>query len=147
MAKIHNVANCNSLTAINIGAYMPRSSNIKLPDMPGKIMAQIAIIPDKNTIKGDVSIVVGVIVVIKNALTVPIKKVVNVHISHLSIWRMRDHTAANISPKKNDHNNIGWFARRYNTTLDKVKMLMIMPLNSVSRNPPLICCQAAFKPS
>ena len=115
--------------------------------MPGKIMAQIAIMPDKNTMIGDVSMVVGVIVVIKNALNVPIKKVASTPISHFSICLIRDHTATNISPKKNDHNNIGWLARRYNTTLEKVKILMIMPLNSANKKPPFICCQAAFKPS
>ena len=75
--------------------------------MPGKIIAQIAIMPDKNTMNGVVSILVGLMVVIKNALRVPIKKVVTRPIRHLSIWRITDQTAANINPKKNDHNNIG----------------------------------------
>jgi hypothetical protein len=75
--------------------------------MPGKIIAQIAIMPDKNMMNGVVSIVVGLMVVIKNAPSVPIKKVAITPIRHLSICRMTDQTAANINPKKKDHNNMG----------------------------------------
>ena len=60
-----NVAISRFLIAVRIGVYMPKSNRIKLPDMPGKIIAQMANIPDKNTNKLVGSIALGGIMVIK----------------------------------------------------------------------------------
>src|SRR5690554_7709734 len=40
--KTNKVEMCSDFTAIRIGAYMPMISKIKLPEMPGRIMAEIA---------------------------------------------------------------------------------------------------------
>ncbi|CSI79173.1 Uncharacterised protein [Vibrio cholerae] len=37
-------------TAPKTGAYIPISSKMKLPEMPGRIMAQIAIAPEISTL-------------------------------------------------------------------------------------------------
>ena len=39
--------------AFKTGLYAPKSTNIKEPEIPGKIIAQIAIIPAKNKNQGD----------------------------------------------------------------------------------------------
>ena len=40
----------NDLTAPSTGLYIPMSSRIKLPEMPGKIIAQMAIAPANMTL-------------------------------------------------------------------------------------------------
>ena len=44
-AKISNGTASRSATAVIIGPYIPSSNKIKLPEIPGKIIAQIAIAP------------------------------------------------------------------------------------------------------
>ena len=47
---------------------------MKLPDNPGKIIAQIAIIPEKKIEKKSFDNVIGLSVVIKNPKKIPINK-------------------------------------------------------------------------
>ena len=46
--KIIMTTKLNSFMDSRIKVYLPNSNRIKLPDIPGSIMAQIAIAPDKK---------------------------------------------------------------------------------------------------
>ena len=48
--KLGNISYKHSFTAANTGAYIPINNKIKLPEMPGKIIAQIAIAPANNVL-------------------------------------------------------------------------------------------------
>ena len=54
-----------SPTAPSINLYIPSRTRIKLPEIPGKIMAQMAIIPETKTNQYAVFASAGLITVIK----------------------------------------------------------------------------------
>src|SRR5690606_34270845 len=55
-AKTKRTEKCRDFTAARMGAYIPMTSRIKLPEIPGRIIAQMAIIPLKKRVKRVTSI-------------------------------------------------------------------------------------------
>jgi len=51
--------------------YLPKTTRIKDPEMPGKIMAQMAMAPDKNTNQSALVVWAGTKVVIHQAKAIP----------------------------------------------------------------------------
>ena len=54
----------NSLTAVMINSYFPNNNRIKAPDIPGRIMAQMAIAPERMINHHVSGVLVGVSTVI-----------------------------------------------------------------------------------
>ena len=48
-AKTRSTVNWNSLTADRMYLYIPSSTRIKLPEIPGRIMAQMAMTAETKT--------------------------------------------------------------------------------------------------
>src|SRR5690606_27637287 len=92
-----------SLSAPVTYSYFFRSSKIKLPDIPGKIIAQIAIIPLKKINQSEVGVSDGVAMVIKYATAIPTNSI-KIFIILIYVILLKTATAeATIRPKKNDH--------------------------------------------
>src|SRR5690554_2035269 len=107
-ANVKIIERLNSLSAVMISSYFPRRTKIKEPDIPGKIIAQMAIIPDIKTNQREEDVSVGLISVIKKIETVPIISAIIDPTDHfLIIFPTKKHEAT-MRPKKNDHNRIGW---------------------------------------
>ena len=54
----------NDLTAFIINSYFPMSNSMKLPDIPGKIIAQIAMAPHMKIKSKESGVCAGVAIVI-----------------------------------------------------------------------------------
>ena len=107
-AKIQIVTKSFSVTAVKIDSYSHNNNNMKLPDIPGKIIAQIAIAPQMKVHRQVDVIESGVLVgaVIKKA------KVQNI-IKHRIVFQFRltcfqrNTAEIKINPKKNAQIKIG----------------------------------------
>lgn len=106
--NIQIVVTLRSLTAINIVSYIHRRTSMKLPDIQGKIIAQIAIAPQIN-------IHHHVEVIERGVLTgfVIIKAIIQNMIKHKIVTRFhftflhKNIADININHMKNDQINIG----------------------------------------
>ena len=107
-AKIQIVVISLSVTAVMIASYSHNNNNIKLPDIPGKIIAQIAIAPQIKVHRQVDVIESGVFVgaVMKKAKTQNIIKHKIVFQFRLTCLQ-RNTVDINIKPTKNDHISIG----------------------------------------
>ena len=107
-AKIQIVTKSKFLIASIIVSYIHSNTSMKLPEIPGKIIAQIAIDPQINTHHHDEVIESGVFVgaVMKKAKTQNIIKHRIVFQSRLTCLQ-RNTAEIKINPTKNDQINIG----------------------------------------
>lgn len=72
----------NSLTAVMMYSYFPKSNRMKAPDIPGRIMAQMAIAPERRINHQSFGVLVGERTVIVYAMMAPTINEVMVSISH-----------------------------------------------------------------
>ena len=107
-AKIQIVVISRFLIANIIVSYIHSNTSMKLPEIPGKIIAQIAIEPQMKIHRHDEVIESGVFVgaVIKKAKTQNITKHKTVFQSRLTCLQ-RNTAEIKINPTKNDQINIG----------------------------------------
>lgn len=107
-AKIHIVTISKSLIANIIVSYIPNNTNMKLPEIHGKIIAQIAIDPQMKVHHRVEVIERGVLVgaVMKKAISQKITKQATVIQSRLTCFQ-RNTAEIKINPTKNDQINIG----------------------------------------
>jgi hypothetical protein len=107
-AKIQIVVISKFLIANIIVSYIPNNTSMKLPEIHGNIIAQIAIDPHINVHHQVEVIESGVLVgaVIKKAITQNIIKHRIVFQSHLTCFQ-RNTAEIKINPTKNDQINIG----------------------------------------
>ena len=107
-AKIQIVAIFKFLIASIIVSYIHSNTSMKLPEIPGKIIAQIAIEPQINTHHHDEVIESGVFVgaVMKKAKIQNIIKQRIVFQSRFTCFQ-RNTAEIKINPTKNDQINIG----------------------------------------
>ena len=90
----------NVFSASMTGRYMPMSSRIKEPLIPGRIMAQMAMAPEKKT-KGRLSEPVPAFnTPITTAIAVPTSMPMMGAMDQCLTKRPHSHTLAAISPKK-----------------------------------------------
>src|SRR5690554_2400815 len=95
------------LTDSNMNRYIPSKTRIKLPEIPGSIMAQMAMAPEIK-IKGiEVLASAGEITVIKYAITTPATTAMIVVTVHSLIAFDTYMAEATIRPKKKDHTRMG----------------------------------------
>ena len=102
----------NSPTACMIYWYLPSSSRMKAPEMPGRIMAQMAMAPESITNHQSSGVSAGVATVIHHAAAAPTAKASTVRQSQRPICLATSSAEATISPKKNDQMAMGWFVSR-----------------------------------
>src|SRR5690606_41656650 len=89
-------------SACMMNSYLPIKSNINAPEMPGRIIAQIARAPDRNTNHSASGLCVGELTVIRYATTMPTTMEPTTATFHRVIERRINGDEINISPKKND---------------------------------------------
>ena len=108
IAKIPIVVISKSLIAFIIVSYIHSNTSIKLPEIPGKIIAQIARDPQMKVHHHDEVIESGVFVgaVMKKAKTQNIIKHRIVFQFHVTCFQ-RNTAEIKINPTKNDQINIG----------------------------------------
>ena len=85
---------------------------MKAPEMPGRIMAQMAMAPDSMTNHQSLGVSAGVAMVIHQAIAAPTAKESRVFQFQCPTCRATRSAEAMISPKKNDQMAIGWFVSR-----------------------------------
>lgn len=108
IAKIQIVIKSLSVTAVKIDSYSHNNNNMKLPDIPGKIIAQIAIAPQMKVHRQVDVIESGVLVgaVIKKAKIQNIIKLRIVFQFRLTCFQ-RKIAEIRINQTKKDQINIG----------------------------------------
>ena len=114
--------------------------------MPGKIIAQMAIAPDKKTNQSASGVSAGTAMVIQKARPAPT--------SNAGIWFQclvfrcfcTTQTEAKTSPKKKDQMGMGWFSSKKVSKRAKLTKLMAIPASRGSKNPASACFQAAAIP-
>ena len=92
---------------LSMNSYLPISSNMKLPDIPGSIIAQIAMAPEMKINHKSLGVCAGESRQIAAQIAVPISigRIFDIFDNLMSFNKMNDD--ATISPKKNDHNGMG----------------------------------------
>ena len=121
--------------------YFPRISNMKLPDMPGSIIAQIAMAPLMNTNHRASGVLVGDSVQITTPRMTPKTRNAPSRIFHPDIPRMMKMEEATMSPKKNAQVWIGWSLRSICIRPASATTLIPIPATSDRRKFPLMCFQ------
>ena len=106
-AKIAMTGMFRSPTACMIYWYFPSSNRMKAPEMPGRIMAQMATAPDSMTNHQSFGVSVGVATVIHHAAAAPTASAAAVRQSQRPICLETSSAEATIKPKKNDQISIG----------------------------------------
>lgn len=101
-----------SPTACMMNWYLPSRSRMKAPEMPGRIMAQIAMAPDSMMNHHVSGVSVGVAMVIHHAAATPTRHAATVRTFQCPICLATSSAEATISPKKNDQMAIGWCVSR-----------------------------------
>ena len=109
-APAANVAITGMFRVVNelsMNSYLPISSNMKLPDIPGSIIAQIAMAPEMKINHKSLGVCAGESRQIAAPIAVPISigRMFEILLSLISFNKMN--ADAIISPKKNDHNGMG----------------------------------------
>ena len=92
--------------------YLPSSSRMKAPEMPGRIMAQMAMAPESMMNHQSLGVSAGVATVIHQAMAAPTSSEATVEKFQRPICWATSRAEATISPKKNDQMAIGWFVSR-----------------------------------
>ena len=98
-------------TAARTGAYIPINTSMKLPDIPGKIIAHIAIAPAKNNPGKPGNDATDGAVAIATASATPILKLIILS-ARFSTTSSRNNSSplASTKPEKNAHSGCGWTA-------------------------------------
>ena len=120
---------------------------MKAPEMPGRIIAQMAIAPESRINHHVSGVSAGVATVIHHAAATPIRHAATVCTRQRPICLATSSAEATIRPKKNDQMAIGWFVSREVISRASEKIAMAMPSSTGSRNRPLICRQNSFSRS
>ncbi len=110
---------------------------MKLPDNPGKIMAQIAIIPEKKIEKKSFDNDIGLSVVIKNPKKIPINKNKNsikLKSEFLNEVRKIDNDEKITKPKNNEKTWIGKLSYALDINETNKKIEQKIPTNNGSKN-------------
>ena len=95
------------LTAMSIGVYAPNKTRIKPPDMPGSIVAQMAMAPATNKYQEAPSDSTGLIKTTATAMATPTNSSTTFAEPQAFVCRIRKMAEAKINPKKNDQTNNG----------------------------------------
>lgn len=106
-AKSSRTPSRNSLTACKMYWYFPSSSRMKAPEIPGRIIAQMATAPESMINHQSLGVCVGEAIVIQNASAVPTSSPSSEVRFHFRISRATKAAEATISPKKKDQISIG----------------------------------------
>ena len=130
------------LTAASTVPYIPSSTRMKLPEMPGRIIAQMARNPDRNTPARPNSILAVGEKAISPAAAAPASRHSRRGAVQPSIWRNNTAADARIRPKKNAQSGTGWLSSTQEMSLAREKILVPIPSKRASRKLPLTCCQA-----
>ena len=85
---------------------------MKLPEMPGKIMAQMAMAPQRKMNHSAEGVSAGVMTVMNQAATAPTTNPAMLLTSHRVTSRETNHVDASTSPKKKAHTSTGWWTSR-----------------------------------
>ncbi len=124
--------------------YLPRIRRMKLPEMPGSIIAHIAMAPLMKTNHSPSGVLVGERVHITVPSTIPkARRHISLTLQSEMPRRMNIDEAA-MSPKKKAHVRIGWLLSRYCISPASEITLMPIPMNRLSRKLPLMCFQNAL---
>ena len=110
--KITMTGTFRSPTACMMNWYLPSSSRMKAPEMPGRIIAQMAIAPESRINHHVSGVSAGVATVIHHAAAAPIRHAATVCTRQRPICLATSSAEATIRPKKNDQMAIGWFVSR-----------------------------------
>ena len=127
-----------------MNSYLPRIRRMKLPEMPGRIIAQMAMAPLRKMNQYASGVWVGDKVhTVTPSPTPRIMKSMS-RSFHPLIPRRMNIDEATMRPKKKAHVWIGCHLRRYCIRLAREMMLMPIPMMSESRKLPLMCFQNAL---
>lgn len=99
-AKSSRTPSRNSLTACKMYWYFPSSSRMKAPEIPGRIIAQMATAPESMINHQSLGVCVGEAIVIQNASAVPTSSPSSEVRFHFRISRATKAAEATISPKR-----------------------------------------------
>ena len=132
----------SDFTAASTVLYMPSRTRIKLPEMPGRIMAHMARNPARKTPARPKSRLATGEKAISPATSTPTSRQAARDSVQPSTCRSRTTAEAKIRPKKNAQSGTGWFSRTQEMSRASDKILVPMPSNSADRKPPLTCAQA-----
>ena len=122
-------------------SYLPRMRRMKLPDIPGSIMAHIAMAPQMRMNQSPSGVSVGERVQTTTPRMMPKTSITKSFTFHALMPFRMNMDDATMRPKKKAHVWIGWWFSRYCISLARERMLMRIPVISDSRKLPLICFQ------
>ena len=117
---------------------------MKAPDIPGKIMAQMAIAPERRINHQSSGVLVGVSTVIVYAMMAPTINEVMVSISHFFISLDTMRAEITMRPKKKDQMYNGWVSSKYFINFASENMDMAIPATTEIKKFPLMCFQNSF---
>ena len=121
-------------TAPRTYSYFPMRTRIKEPEMPGRIMAQMATAPLRMRNHGDSGVDRGTMPTSQYAPIVPRIMQPAVAMRHRSKWRPTVKTEARTRPKKKDQIKTGRFSKSQPRILASEKTAVNMPKNKAARN-------------
>jgi len=120
----------NVVIACKITSYCPSKTSIKAPEIPGNIMAQMAINPEKNNTMYECDNVMGLECVSQIAKIAPTKKQtkeLNAYPRTFNKSFDKIYKEATIRPKKNAHTEFSWVLIRYFTIFASEIMAIAIP--------------------
>ena len=126
-------------------SYLPRIRRMKLPEMPGRIIAQMAMAPLRKMNHSASGVWVGESVQTVTPRTTPPRTRSISRSFQPLIPRRMNIDDATMRPKKNAQVWIGWLSRRYCISPASESTLMPMPAIRARRNEPLMCFQKSLK--
>ena len=119
-----------------MNSYLPRINNKNAPDIPGSIMAHIAILPARKMNQKASGVSAGVAIVIQNAIAAPISIDIITPGVHFFISLNTKIDEIIIRPKKNDHREIASFSSKYLINLARDSKLVNIPRKRGKRKLP-----------
>src|SRR5699024_8675153 len=138
---------CILLSASNTGSYMPSNSKIKLPEMPGNNMAQMANAPATKNNKGDRPSVYKPGRPLNHMLRMLPNK--DAHHTCKRLSGKGRHTTTvpiRIRPQKKAHRGIAALAKNQRIINTEGIMLVTIPASNNSKKVKFACCHTARKP-
>ena len=102
----------NDETALRINWYLPINSRMNAPDMPGRIIAQMAIAPDSRMNHHVSGVCDGDATVIHHATAMPHNSETTDAAFKRVTSRATNSAEATISPKKKAQISMGWCSNR-----------------------------------
>ena len=126
---------------------MPSKRRIKLPEMPGRIIAQMASMPLKKNTNAPLPAADSAGArPMATATPVPNKKAPICTGPRCCKGFKTRKMLARIRPLKKAHTGTGWLSSNQVISRASTAMLVKMPASKVNRNVRLACCQAATNP-